>query len=125
MEHWIDVTPGFQANDSNWILNNSLYLVMEALAVEGEQGADPNIIPRLIACFERFYSTGVLPDGALYEGMGKGALYEESLLALAKRGVLLHSAISTINYYHQFVIGCLETTGYGFTWDELLGGNFG
>ena len=121
----MDVPPGFNCNNSNWILNNSLYLIMDALAVEGEEGSDPNVIPRSIATFERFYSTGVLPDGALYEGMGKGALYEESLLAIAKRGVLLHSAKSTLNYYRQFAIGCLETTGYGFTWDELLGGNFG
>ena len=120
----MDVPPG-PCNASNWILNNALYLIMDAMAVEGEPGADPNVIPRLAACFERFYSWGVMPDGSLFEGMGKGALYEESLIPLAKRGLMLGASVTTRNYYKQFAMPCLETTGYGFTWDELLGSNFG
>ena len=120
----MDALPSLGANSSNWINNNALYLLLDVLAIEGETGYDTNCLPRLQACYGRFFTIGCFSEGALYEGMGKGSLYTETLIALAKRGILLAASTTAKNYVRQFHLHCLETTGYGWTWDELLGSSF-
>ena len=121
----MDALPAMMANCSNWINNNALYLLLDALAIEGETGYDPNCLPRLQAAYDRFFSVGCHPDGALYEGMGKGSIYGETLILLGKRGILTGATTAAKNHIRQFYLQCLETTGYGFTWDEVIGGSFG
>ncbi len=120
----MDALPSLGANSSNWINNNALYLLLDVLAIEGETGCDTNCLPRLQACYDRFFTMGAFSEGALYEGMGKGSLYTETVIALAKRGILLAASTTAKNYVRQFHLHCLETTGYGWTWDELLGSSF-
>ena len=119
----MDAVPALLANASNWIENNAMYLLFDALAIEGETGYDPNAQPRLKAAFDRVYALNIYPDGADYEGMGKGSLYAQHLLPLAKRGIWDCALTSPQNHIRQFYNHCLETFGYGWTWDELLGGN--
>ena len=119
----MDSPPVLNANSTNWVANNCMYLLMDALAIEGEPGYDANVLPRLQAAFERWYADGVFPDGALYEGMGKGALYAESLIPLAKRGIYIGANAAARYHVSKFYTQCMETTGYGWTWDEYLGGN--
>jgi hypothetical protein len=120
----MDALPAMHANTSNWVVNNTLYLLIDTLAIEGERGCDPSVVPRLRAALERFYTMGVGEDGALYEGMGKGQINAEALIALGKRGKLLIAA-SAKRHVRDFYLQCMETTGYGFTWDELLGSSNG
>ena len=120
----MNALPALMANTSNWIVNNALYLVLDNLAVEGETGWDPYAYLRVEAALERFCMMGIDPDGALYEGMGKGQINAEMLVALGKRGTMLIASNSVRNHARQFYLHCMETTGYGFTWEELLGTNF-
>ena len=120
----MEALPAQHANTSNWIVNNTLYLLVDTLAIEGEPGCDPYLVPRLRAALERFYTMGVGEDGALYEGMGKGQINAEALIALGKRGKLLIAA-GAKRHVRDFYLQCMETTGYGFTWDELLGSSNG
>jgi autotransporter-associated beta strand protein len=119
----INAIPAFHTNTSNWNQWNGFYLVIDALAVEGEAGFDTNTLPRLQGNFERMWSMDIFPEGSLYEGMGKGALFAESLIALGKRGIMIPAITGANNHVHQFYAACMETFGYGFTWDEWDAGN--
>ena len=119
----LNAIPAFHANSSNWNPWNGLYLIIDGLAVEGETGYDPNLLPRLQGNFERMWSLCIFPEGALFEGMGKGAIFGESLIALGKRGIMIAATAGAKNHVRQFYSACLETTGYGFTWDEWDAGN--
>ncbi|MEI6077690.1 MAG: LamG-like jellyroll fold domain-containing protein, partial [Verrucomicrobiota bacterium] len=121
----MDALPAPEANTSNWINNNGLYLLLNALAIEGETGYDTNCLPRLEACYDRFFSIDCFADGALYEGMGKGSIYGETLIVLGKRGILTGATTAAKNYIRQLFLQSMETTGFGFTWDELVGNSFG
>lgn len=121
----MDSLPPMMANCSNWINNNALYLLLDALAIEGETGYDTNCLPRLQAAYDRFFSVGCHPDGALYEGMGKGSIYGETMIVLGKRGILTGATTAAKNHIRQFYLQCMETTGFGFTWDELISSSFG
>ncbi len=119
----INAIPAFHTNTSNWNQWNGFYLVIDTLATEGETGADPNLLPRIQANFERLWSMGIFPDGSEFEGMGKGCAYADSLIALAKRGIMIAATTGPQNHAGLFYPACMETTGYGFTWDEWDAGN--
>ncbi len=119
----LSAIPAFHANTSNWNQWNGYYLCIDAFAVEGESGFDPNLIPRIQGNFERMWSMDIFPEGSLFEGMGKGALFAESLIALGKRGIMIPAITGANNHVHNFYTACMETTGYGFTWDEWAAGN--
>ena len=119
----LNAIPAFHANSSNWNQWNGFYLVIDGLAVEGETGSDPNLLPRIQGNFERMWSLDIFPEGSLFEGMGKGALFAESLIALGKRGIMIAAVTGAKNHVRQFYSACMETTGYGFTWDEWDAGN--
>ena len=121
----MDSLPPMMANCSNWINNNALYLLLDCLAIEGETGYDTNCLPRLQGLYDRFFSGGCHPDGALYEGMGKGSIYGETLIALGKRGILTGATTAAKNHIRQLYLHSMETTGFGFTWDELIGSSGG
>ena len=65
----------------------------------------------------------IFPEGSLYEGMGKGALFAESLIAFGKRGMMIPAVTGAQNNVRQFYAACMETTGYAFTWEEWAAGN--
>ena len=119
----MDVLPGFNANCSNWIPLTGQNLLVDALAIEGETGADPDLVLRYKAQYDRMLSSFVFSDGAIYEGMGKGWIGTQSFWALAKRGSMSLASPSVRNHIRQFYLHCMETTGYGWTWDEVIGGS--
>ena len=119
----LDGLPGFSANGSNWIPLTGQTLLVDALAIEGEAGADPNVALRYQALGDRMCSGFVFSDGAIYEGMGKGWIGEQTFWALARRGGMALATPNVRNHIRQFYLHCLETPGYGWTWDEMLGGN--
>ena len=121
----LDALPGFQANNSNWIPLTGQTLLYNTLAIEGEDGSDPDLALRYQAMHDRMCDSLAFPDGALYEGMGKGWVGIETYFALAKRG---HKAVFSEmvrNHLRQFYLHCMETNGYGWTWDEVNGNSRG
>ena len=57
--------------------------------------------------------------------MGKGSIYGETMIVLGKRGILTGATTAAKNHIRQFYLQCMETTGFGFTWDELISSSFG
>ena len=45
-------------------------LMINTLAIEGEEGSNPELYWRMHAAYERLWQDGVLRDGASFEGMG-------------------------------------------------------
>ena len=76
-----------------------------------------------MALYDRMCDSFAFPDGALFEGMGKGWIGLETYFALAKRG---HKGIFSEmarNHLRKFYLHCMEPYGYGFNWDEVNGGS--
>jgi len=119
----LDALPGFNGNDSNWIPLTGQTLLVNALAIENEAGADINVPLRYEALLDRMCSAFVFADGAIYEGMGKGWIGEQTFWELARRGGMALATPNVRNHIRQFYLHTMETTGYGWTWDEMLGGN--
>jgi len=119
----IDRPPGYQCNDSNHIALTGQSLLYNSLAIEGETGWDPDLTLRYEAGYDRMCDSYGAPDGALYEGMGKGWIGAEAFMALAKRGSTAIASDMVRNHLRQFYLQCMETTGYAWTWDETIGGS--
>jgi hypothetical protein len=119
----LDGLPGFNSNVSNWIPLTGQTLLFNTLAIEGEEGSDPDLALRYMALYDRMCDSMAFPDGATFEGMGKGWIGLETYFALAKRG---HKGIFSEmarNHLRKFYIHCMEPYGYGFNWDEVNGGS--
>ena len=119
----LDRVPGYQCNDSNHIALTGQSLIFNSLAIEGETGSDPDLTLRYEALHDRMCDSYGYPDGALYEGMGKGWIGAEAFWAVAKRGGSAIGADMVRNHLKKFYAHCMETTGYGWTWDETIGGS--
>jgi len=119
----LDALPGFNGNCSNWMPLTGQTLLVNGLAIEGENGADPNLMLRYQAMCDRMCSAFVFPDGCIYEGMGKGWIGEQTFWELARRGDMALATPNVRNHIRQFYLHALETFGYGWTWDEMLGSN--
>lgn len=121
----LDTVPTWFANCSNHIFNSALYMLASVLAIEGEPGYPEDVLPRLAAAHDRLYSIGFGPDGAMWEGMGKGQMNAEALIMLGKRGYLAPLSTAARYCIQRQYLHSLETTGYGFTWDEYNPANGG
>jgi hypothetical protein len=44
-----------------------MHLMLNTLAIEGEDGYSKDLLPRLEAGYERFLTNGLLPDGSAFE----------------------------------------------------------
>ena len=78
---------------SNWVPMHTTQLLMNTLAIEGEEGYNAELLPRIVASYERVLQDGLLRDGASFEGMGHNNGFEfQMLLALARRGSNLFAA---------------------------------
>jgi hypothetical protein len=127
-----DTLPTYESNSSNWIPMIDSALLMNICAVEGETSTDSNNVqhvsdptnfPRDEAALQKWFALGLFPDGEMYEGMGKGQIYAQSLVALAKRGDYLIAATSARYNIQQLYSASMEPYGYTYTWDEYLGGS--
>ena len=116
------VLPGPNANNSNWLPLTSQGFLFTVLAIEGEEGSDPNAIRAYAASVCRQTRALGWPDGTLSEGGGKGWLGSQQYLALAKRGYHFAASDTFRNYLRQFLLQCMVPEGYGFTMDEMNGG---
>lgn len=117
----MDAVPIVGANTSNWVSSSAMHLLINTLAIEGEPDSDPNMYPRLLAAYERFYTLGVYDSGMTYEGLGKNTLCAESALAFAKRGdhlIALRGVQNQIRHHYNY---SMVPWGNAFTWDESLG----
>ncbi|MEI6074002.1 MAG: LamG-like jellyroll fold domain-containing protein [Verrucomicrobiota bacterium] len=119
----MDTAPGFNGNCSNWIPLTGQTLLVNGLAIEGENGVDPNLMLRYQAQYDRMCSAYVFTDGCIYEGMGKGWIGEQTFWALARRGDMALATLNVRNHIRQYYLHAMETFGFGWTWDEMLGGN--
>ncbi|MBN1865607.1 MAG: heparinase II/III family protein, partial [Victivallales bacterium] len=77
---------------ANWIELFTANSGLTAMAIEGEEGANPELLAKLAWMFRRFLSEGISADGALYEGMsyatGFGTHFTpQMILALKFRGI--------------------------------------
>jgi hypothetical protein len=117
----MDALPIYGANTSNWVPTHAMHLLINSLAIEGETGADPELYPRLVAAFERFYALGLFKSGMTFEGLGKNAIISEAALALAKRGDRLIALKSVKNHVQKHYAYSMVPWGNRFTWDESLG----
>lgn len=117
----MDSLPIYGANTSNWVATHAMHLLINTLAIEGETGADPDMYPRLVATFERFYNLGLFRSGMTDEGLGKNSIIAEATLAMAKRGDRLIASKSIKNHVQKHYAYSMVPWGNTFTWDESLG----
>jgi hypothetical protein len=113
--HGMSMEP--ESRTYNW-MPHGMKLVLLALAIEGEEGYDPDIYPASVEVMKDFLTYGIYPDGIPREcmhyfnfGMSTGA---PALVAMAKRGNNLFGAPfygKMKNWYSQSV----EPFGYAFS----------
>ena len=112
---------------SNWVPTHMMHLMVNTLAIEGEEGYSADLLPRLEAGYERFLTNGLLPDGAAFEGMGKNSIWAQMLLMLRRRGSLLPALTNVRAHVQDFYLAATAAHGWtssdgSFTWDEMDGG---
>ena len=131
------------SDTSNWVPMHICQLMATTLAIEGEQGYNPELYWRVQAAYERFLQDGVLRDGTTFEGMGHNNGQELQMLVMsAKRGSLLFASETVRRHISHFYLAVTEPWGWGglaegtdgispskyehaqgaFTWDETNGG---
>lgn len=119
---------------SNWVPTHMMHLLLNTLAIEGEPGYHPTLLPRLEAAYERFLTDGLRRDGTTFEGMGKDSIWGQMLLALRRRGSLLPALSNVLAHPRDFYLGVTAPHGWtdhsdggagdgSFVWDEMDGGS--
>jgi HEAT repeat protein len=117
-----DSLPAFPANTSNWIPMH-MGIMPLVLSIEGEDGYDPSVYARLVEAYTKWFAMGIFPDGAPFEGMGKGHFGMKGLIPMAKRGDMLIACESARNHISKFYLYAMQPFGGDhFTWDESWGG---
>lgn len=127
----LDALRSASTDTSNWCPTHMMHLLINTLAIEGEEGYDPTLLPRIEAGYERFLTIGLTRDGATFEGMGKDSVLSEVLLILARRGSVLPTLTNVVGHVRNFYFAVTSPLGWtsqagnpagAFTWDEMLGG---
>eukprot|EP00039_Didymoeca_costata_P025469 m.13465 g.13465 ORF g.13465 m.13465 type:complete len:907 (-) comp4861_c0_seq1:27-2747(-) len=129
----MDSLRSLSSGTSNWVPTHMMHLMMNTLSIEGEPGYDANLLPRLIAGYDRFLSAGLMPDGATFEGMGKDSIWAQVLIVLGRRGSLFPAHSSVTSHARKFYLAVASPFGWtvgsdagggdgSFTWDEMDGG---
>jgi hypothetical protein len=115
---------------SNWCTLDG-FLVMTALAIEGEAGYNEDLILGAIRANRNFLSYGWYASGIGYEGGGKNYQLNTTHVALAKRGADLTAHPHVRAYGTRLLPHMMQPFGYGFTayddwggtgWDTIRGG---
>ncbi len=114
--HGMDMAPEHHTYN---FMTHGLGLVVAALAIEGEEGYDPEIYPLSVDVLRNFLTYGVYPHGAPREGMhyynfGMGSGGAKAMIAFARRGDNLlghpHYGVNRDWYLHD-----MEPFGYAFS----------
>lgn len=118
----MDALPAWNANTSNWI---TFFIRINAplLAIEGEEGFDPEVYRRSVEAVRKFLTIGVFPSGATFEGMGKNQVASEYLIAFAKRGDMLIAAKNLRANIMNFHLHDMQPFGGGWTYLTDWGGS--
>ena len=119
----MDALPAWEANMMNWIPWLGGELLVSALAIEGEEGYDETLLPRIGQAYERLMLLGFFASGASYEGMGKNSPRIDFQVPLAKRGYRVLTQTHTRRFTDHFRLHALQPWGEGFIEDGNWGGS--
>lgn len=119
----MDALPAWEANMMNWIPWLGGELLVSALAIEGEEGYDETLLPRIAQAYERLMLLGFFASGASYEGMGKNSPRIDFHVPLAKRGYRVIAQTHTRRFIDQFRLHTLQPWGEAFIQDGNWGGS--
>lgn len=106
---------------SNWTCWLTGDLMVNILAIEGEDGFDPVVYQEAANAMEKFSRYGFLPDGSSFEGMGKNSITGQNLVAMAKRGRYAIAYENIYNFYARFQLHVMQPYGNQFIADDLWG----
>jgi hypothetical protein len=110
----------------NWACWMTGDIMINAMAIEGEDGFDPELLARCITFYKQFLFTAAGPrDGSPFPGMAKHSITTGKLLAIARRGVRLAAASMPYNHYRQYNLHCFQPFGGYQIVDDLRGSSMG
>jgi hypothetical protein len=118
----MDALPAWEANMMNWSPWVSGQLLISALAIEGEDGYDPTLYPRLAQMYRQDMQLGFFESGAGYEGMAKNSPMLRYQIALAKRGDMTLAQTHVRDFISRFRLHTMEPWGYNWLEDGNWGG---
>jgi hypothetical protein len=118
----MDAIPAWEANMMNWSPWVSGQLLVSALAIEGEDGYDTTLYPRLAQMYKQDMQLGFFESGAGYEGMAKNSPMLRYQIALAKRGDMTIAQTHVWNFITHFRLQTMEPWGYNWLEDGNWGG---
>lgn len=115
--------PAWEANMMNWTPWLGNELIVNLLAIEGEEGFKPELVEKMRHGLMQLYSLGFFESGASYEGMGKNVLRLDLLYPLARRGdpLITHSHIR--RHLDRFYLNMMQPWGGGYIMDGNWGGS--
>jgi len=115
--------PAWEANMMNWTPWLGNELIVNLLAIEGEEGFKPKLVEQMRHGLMQLYSLGFFESGASYEGMGKNVLRLDLLYPLARRGdpLITHSHIR--RHLDRFYLNMMQPWGGGYIMDGNWGGS--
>ena len=107
----------------NWVAWLMGDLMINALAIEGEDGFDRQVYEECVRVWRCFLNVGFFPEsGAPMEALGKGLMSAEKLAPITKRGVPLLASQTAYRYATQFLLHTMLPQGGKFIRDDLHGG---
>lgn len=108
----------------NWACWMSGDIMINAMAIEGEDGFDPYLLERCITFYKQFCFTAAGPrDGSPWPGMAKHSITTGKLLALARRGEHLLATPMVLNHVREYNLHCFQPFGSYQIVDDLHGGS--
>lgn len=115
--------PAWEANMMNWTPWLGNELIINLLAIEGEEGYNPSILEKMRHGLMQLYSLGFFESGASYEGMGKNVLRLDMVYPLARRGDPLITHAHIRRHLDKFYLNIMQPWGGGYIMDGNWGGS--
>ena len=107
----------------NWVVWLTGDLMINALAIEGEDGFDQGVYEECVRVWKCLLNVGFFPrSGAPMEAIGKGLMSAEKLAPITRRGVPLLASQTAYRYASQFLLHTMLPQGGEFIRDDLHGG---
>lgn len=118
----MDNVPAWEANMMNWSPWITGQLLISSLAIEGEEGYDATIYPRMAQMYRQLMTLGFFESGAGYEGMAKNSPCLYNLIPLAKRGDPIIASTHALSFIRKFRLGTMEPWGHYWLEEGNWGG---
>jgi hypothetical protein len=107
-------------NWSAWLTGD---LMINALAIEGEDGFDPKVYEACVEMWRQYLTFGYFPhSGAPFEGIGKGLMSAEKLAPITRRGEPLLASQTACRFASRWLLQTMVPYGGKFIRDDLHGG---